>query len=540
MIAIILTGLAGLLLGAALVWLLLRGKGDIGYEQGRGEGLAEAAVLQTRLASAEATLAEQRERLQIGDERLRLGQHELAQTQQLLAASGARADRVPLLEQAVAERDGALARLGEELRKAGAELAARVEQGKRIAQLETELATVRGEGARLGEEITRLTAREQELATTLQKEQELALEKIALLIEARDALSNQFKALANEIFEEKSKRFTEQNKENLGGLLNPLHERIQQFGKLVQDTYDKDSKERLTLENELRNLQKLNTQLGQDAIALTNALTGANNKAQGNWGEMVLESVLETSGLTRGREYEVQVSDVVETEEGGYKRYQPDVVIHLPEGKQLVVDSKVSLNAYVRYTAAVDENERETELKAHVAALRQHIKTLAEKRYQDLYKLNTLDFVFMFVPVEPAYLLAVQQDMSLFNEAFERRIMIVGPSTLLATLRTVASIWRYEYQNQNAIEIARQSGAMYDKFVGFADTLEKLGKQLATTQDTYGTAMKQLTFGSGNLTGRAEKLRKLGIKANKQLPAHLLGSDADEPGGEDELDTLAE
>lgn len=366
---------------------------------------------------------------------------------------------------------------------------------------------------------------------TLQQERLQGNEKLTMLTEAREALSNQFKALANDILEEKTKRFTEQNKENLGTLLTPLNERIQAFSKQVQDTYDKDSKERLTLEQELKNLQALNTRLNQDAVALTNALTGANSKTQGNWGEMILERVLETSGLQKDREYRVQVSDTLEGEESN-KRYQPDVIIDLPEGKQLVVDSKVSLNAYVRYTAAQDDATRAAELKAHISALRNHIKSLSEKRYQDLYRLNTLDFVFMFVPVEPAYLLAVQHDMGLFNEAFERRIMIVGPSTLLATLRTVASIWRYEYQNQNAQEIARQSGAMYDKFVGFVESLEKLGKQVDGVRDTWQDAMKKMRDGSGNLISRAERLRKLGIKSNKQLANHLLG-DSEESNSDD-------
>jgi DNA recombination protein RmuC len=372
---------------------------------------------------------------------------------------------------------------------------------------------------------------QQDLATmqaNLRQEQAQGEQKLALLTEAREALSNQFKALANDILEEKTKRFTEQNKENIGSLLTPLNERIQAFSKQVQDTYEKDSKERLTLEQELKNLQALNTRLNQDAVALTNALTGANNKTQGNWGEMILERVLENSGLQKDREYRVQVSDVLQGEEGN-KRYQPDVIIDLPEGKQLVVDSKVSLNAYVRFSTAEDDATRALELRSHIAALRNHIKTLSEKRYQDLYHLNTLDFVFMFVPVEPAYLLAVQHDMGLFNEAFERRIMIVGPSTLMATLRTVASIWRYEYQNQNAQEIARQSGAMYDKFVGFVDSLEKLGKQVDGVRDTWQDAMKKMRDGSGNLISRAERLRKLGIKSNKQLANHLLGeADSDE------------
>jgi DNA recombination protein RmuC len=367
--------------------------------------------------------------------------------------------------------------------------------------------------------------------TTLRMERAQGEEKLALLAAAREVMGNQFKALANDILEEKTRRFTEQNKENLGTLLAPLSERIQAFSKQVQDTYDKDSKERLTLEQELKNLQALNIRLNQDAVALTNALTGANSKTQGNWGEMILERVLETSGLQKGREYRVQVSDSLQGEEGN-KRYQPDVIIDLPEGKQLVVDSKVSLNAYVRFSAATDEAMRASELRAHIAALRNHIKSLSEKRYQDLYRLHTLDFVFMFVPVEPAYLLAVQHDMGLFNEAFERRIMIVGPSTLLATLRTVASIWRYEYQNQNAQEIARQSGAMYDKFVGFVDSMEKIGRQVDGVRDSWQDAMKKMRDGSGNLISRAERLRKLGIRSSKQLPGHLLSDDA--PEEEDE------
>lgn len=362
------------------------------------------------------------------------------------------------------------------------------------------------------------------LEANLRQERAQSMEKLALLTEARESLSNQFKALANDILEEKTKRFTEQNKESMGSLLSPLNERIQAFSKQVQDTYEKDSKERLTLEQELKNLQALNTRLNQDAVALTNALTGASSKAQGSWGEMILERVLETSGLQKDREYRVQVSDVLEGEAGN-KRYQPDVIIDLPEGKQLVVDSKVSLNAYVRFTAALDDATRAQELKAHISALRNHIKSLSEKRYQDLYHLNTLDFVFMFVPVEPAYLLAVQHDMGLFNEAFERRIMIVGPSTLLATLRTVANIWRYEYQNQNAQEIARQSGAMYDKFVGFVESLERIGKQVDGVRDTWQDAMRKMRDGRGNLISSAERLRKLGIKSNKQLSHHLIGAE---------------
>lgn len=395
----------------------------------------------------------------------------------------------------------------------------------RLAEADDALAALR----------TSLGQREQQLAAldaTLRQERAQTGEKLALMAEARETLSNQFKTLASEILEEKTRRFTEQNREHLGTLLAPLNERIQAFSRQVQDTHEQDTKGRLTLEAELRQLKELNNRLNQDAVALTQALTGASSKAQGTWGEMVLERVLETSGLQKDREYRVQVSDVVQSDEGT-RRYRPDVVIELPEGKQLVVDSKVSLNAYVRYTAAGDDADRDTALKAHIAAIRAHIRSLSDKNYQDLYRLNTLDFVFMFIPVEPAYLLAVQHDMGLFNEAFDKRIMIVGPSTLLATLRTVASIWRYEYQNQNAQEIARQSGAMYDKFVGFVETLEKLGKQLDGARDGWHDAMRKLRDGRGNLIGSAERLRKLGIKSGKQLPQHLLPGDSDDGSSAD-------
>jgi DNA recombination protein RmuC len=430
------------------------------------------------------------------------------------------------------------ARAGAEYQRGRGEVGARIAtleaEKQALMQREHELRTRLDRGSEAYEQLrAALGLREQEAAvleSTLRQERAQTAEKIALLSEAREALTHQFKALANDILEEKSQRFTTQNKENLDTLLAPLAERIQTFSKQVQDTYDKDSKERLTLEVELRRLQELNTRLNQDAEALTQALTGTHNKAQGNWGEMVLERVLESSGLQKGREYRVQVSDVLHDEDGMH-RYQPDVIIDLPEGKQLVIDSKVSLNAYTRYIKAGDDAAREIELKAHSLALRTHIRTLADKRYQDLYRLNTLDFVFMFVPVEPAYLLAVQHDMDLFTEAFEKRIMVVGPSTLLATLRTVASIWRHEYQNRNAQEIARQSGAMYDKFAGFVDTLDKLGKQISGSHDTWQDAMKKLRDGRGNLISSAERLRRLGIKSNKRIAPHLLGDDAD---GDDE------
>lgn len=474
---------AGLLVGAGIVWGLLRYLAEQQARHIRTQCQLELAIQAARGDTLECQNIELRERLCSAEQGYEQASQLLSETQQKLAAALNQVQYIPTLEHTVQERERYIMQLNDKLQAQAAER----------ATLNTQLANERQQHA----------------------------EKLALLTEARETLTNQFKALASDILEEKTQRFTEQNRDHLGVLLGPLHQRMQDFSRLIQETYDKDSKERLTLEQELKRLQELNSRLNQDAVALTQALTGGNNKTQGIWGEMVLEKVLESSGLQRGREYCVQVSDTRANEEDITQRFQPDVVIYLPDNKQLVVDAKVTLNAYVRYAAAQDDKVREVELKAHIAALRQHMKRLSEKRYQDLYQLTTLDFVFLFIPVEPAYLLAVQHDMQFFYEAFEKRIMIVGPSTLLATLRTVSSIWRYEYQNQNAQEIARQGGALYDKFVGFVETMEKLGRQLEQSRAMHQEAMRKLSSGSGNLLGRAQKLRELGVKSNKQMPTSL-------------------
>lgn len=358
------------------------------------------------------------------------------------------------------------------------------------------------------------------LTTQLQHEREAFEEKLALLQDARTSLSDQFKSLANDILEEKSKRFCEQNQASLSQLLNPLHERMQGFSQLVQNTYEKETKQRTTLETELKHLQQLNAQLHHDAKALTDALAGTQSKNQGNWGEMILEKVLENSGLHKGREYVLQAASTVIDEFGRQRRLQPDVLVNLPENKQIIIDAKTSLTAYVRYTQATDAKSAEHALSAHIQSVRQHIKELAAKSYDEIDGLNTLDFVFMFIPVEPAYLLALQQDNQLFDDCFQKRIMLVGPSTLLATLRTIAHIWRSEQQNQNALTIAKEGGALYDKFVGFVNTLEGVGKNLDQAQEQFQKAMGQLVNGRGNLVSKANKLRQLGIRSSKNLPQH--------------------
>ena len=420
--------------------------------------------------------------------------------------------------------------LQQRLQQAETELAAASALNRRLPELQQQLADSRSEYAELEQNARRLHGeyaaaeqqiRNERLNTLLEQERQAQEEKLALLDNARDLMSGQFRHLADEILEEKSRRFTEQNREHLGRLLNPLNERISGFAQLVQNTYEKEAKERLTLENELKRLQQLNNRLHDDANALTDALTGSRNKTQGNWGEMILESVLEHSGLQRGREYIIQASGTQTQEDGHTRRLQPDVLINLPDDKQIIIDSKVSLTAYVRYTRAENEHEARQALAAHVQSVRQHIKELAEKKYSDIDGLKTLDFVFMFIPVEPAYLAALQQEPGLFQECFDKRIMLAGPGTLLATLRTVANIWRTEQQNRNALAIADEGGRLYDKFVGFVDTLQKVGRNIDQAQTAYQQAFNQLKSGHGNLVNRAQKLHRLGLKTAKQLDRQL-------------------
>ncbi len=369
-------------------------------------------------------------------------------------------------------------------------------------------------------ELANQQARIAELSTRLESDRLQANEKIALLEAARSEFGQQFQLLANQILEEKSKKFTEQNQLNLGGILLPLQEKIAQFQTQVADTYDKDSKERLTLKNEIERLAALNGKISEDAINLTHALKGS-NKTQGIWGEMVLEKVLESSGLRKGEEYQVQNS--FDREEGG--QYRPDVIIHLPEGRHMVVDAKMSLVAYERYVSADTDTEREESLKQHLMSVRSHIRGLSEKNYQTLTGLNAPDFVMLFIAVEPAFMLAFSHDASLFNDALAKNVLLVSPSTLLANLRTIAYIWRSEQQNRNAQEIAQQCAKLYDKFVGFVDDLEDIGKKLGQTQKSFDDAKAKLSTGRGNLIRQAEQVRKLGVIPTKSLPAQLLDDD---------------
>ncbi len=330
--------------------------------------------------------------------------------------------------------------------------------------------------------------------------------------------TTEFENVANKILEKNSEKFTAANQKNIGEVLNPLKEKIQLFEKKVEDTYQKGLKDQTDLKAELKKLYDLNSKISEEANNLTKALKG-DVKKQGNWGEIVLERILERSGLNEGEQgYQKQFSD--STEEG--KRIQPDIVVNLPDNKHVIIDSKVSLVAYEKAINAIEDEERAKYVKEHLLSLKAHIKGLSEKHYQTARQLNSPDFVLLFIPIESSFSLAIQEDQDLFSFAWDMKVVLVSPSTLLATLRTIASIWQQENQTRNAIEIARQGGALYDKFVGFISDMEKIGKNISATQSTYNDAMNKLNTGSGNLVKRAENIRKLGAKSTKELPKKML------------------
>ncbi|KAB1156281.1 DNA recombination protein RmuC [Flavobacterium luteum] len=343
------------------------------------------------------------------------------------------------------------------------------------------------------------------------KEQKEEVEKL------QEKFTKEFENLANKILEEKSNKFTEQNKENMKNILSPLQDKIQLFEKKVEDTHKESIDYHAALRQQILGLREMNEQMSKETINLTKALKG-DSKMQGNWGELVLERVLEKSGLEKDREYYVQQSH---TNDDGQRVY-PDVVINLPDGKKMIVDSKVSLTAYEKYINEEEDVIKNGYLKEHVNSIKRHVEQLGEKNYQDLYQIESPDFVLLFIPIEPAFAIALNEDVSLYNKAFEKNIVIVTPSTLLATLRTIDSMWANQKQQENAFEIARQAGALYDKFEGFVADLIRVGKKIEESKLEYQGAMNKLVEGKGNLITSVEKLKKMGAKAKKSLPDSIL------------------
>lgn len=483
--------LVGAALAAALVMLRMR---DHRYRAAAIQS-ANEAVLSSQIEGRNRELSQQ--------------QHAYVELQQRLQTCRDRMDQLQISEAEMRTRLSASQVQEQDLKGA-------------LAEAQTVADELRSENSALQVQLTRMQ-------TQLSEQEKRTSEKLQLLDEAREVLGHQFRNLANEIFEARGQAFREQNQSQLNDLLAPLSEKIRDFQSRVEDTYSKESRERFSLTQEVRQLQELNHRISEDAVNLTNALKGE-NKTQGNWGEVILERVLENSGLHKGREYETQVN--LRSEEG--RRWQPDVVVHLPENKDVVIDAKVSLVAYEHFCSATDADEQIRSIGLHVRSVRRHVRQLSEKNYQSLYQIRTLDFVLMFVPVEAAFVAALQHDPALYSDAFKHNVMLVSPSTLLATLRMIHNIWRFERQNQNAQEIAQRAGALYDKFVNFTRDLEDVGQRLQSVQNAYDKARNKLSEGKGNLVSRAESMRELGAKTSKTLPENLVTMPLRrEPGGSD-------
>ncbi len=401
-----------------------------------------------------------------------------------------------------------------------------IEQKKIVDILIKDKEEIKVELAKKDNELNLVNIRVAKAEEIFQSQKEKIEEKKTELDGLQTKLTKEFENIANKILDEKSHKFTEQNKSNLDAILNPLKERIKDFEDKVDKTYKFEAAERNTLKGSIEELMKQTNQISLEANNLTKALKGESKK-QGNWGELVLAKILEASGLIEGQNYTLQGKGLALTDEEG-NRFQPDVVINLPDNKHIIIDSKVSLIAYEKLVNLVDDEPREKFIKEHLLSIKTHITGLSAKNYQDLYGINSPDFVLLFIPIESSFSLAIQYDQDLFDFAWSKRVVLVTPSTLLATLKTVASIWKQDQQSKNAIDIATKAGALYDKFVGFTEDLKKIGDQLSKTQKTYDDAYSKLSTGRGSLTSSVETLRKLGAKANKRIEKGIIEDQEDD------------
>ena len=475
-------------------------------------GIAAGLILGRSRAAAQQSAALSQVQAELGA-KLAVAHSEQEQAQAQLRT------RLDELHQALADQ----ARMRDTLDAARDEVAALSERSRRLPELEAGLRELRTALEAAQADASRLGIEAEGLRQQLKAERDASAEKLSLLERARESLSDQFKALAGEILESNSRRFAEQNQNNLSQILEPLRERLGSFQQKVESIYVEEGKDRSALKEQVQQLMRLNNTLSEEARQLTAALRGS-SKQQGNWGELVLERVLEASGLRKNHEYLVQDA---RTDADGQRR-QPDVVILLPEDRRLVVDAKVSLIAYERLVNADDDAQREVALREHLNSVRNHLRQLSDKAYQNLYGGESLDFVLMFVPIEPAFISAVNADARLFMDAWENNVLLVSPSTLLFVVRTVAHLWRQEAQNRNAQDIARRGAELYDRLVGFTEELLQVGSKLEAAQDAWRNATKRLSEGRGNVIRQAEMLRELGVKPTKSMPRALSASAQDE------------
>lgn len=474
-------------------------------------------VLQRQFAQQRETLLEEKQQLAQSLEQSRQ-QCQQAQTAQALSDSQAQHAQSQLsqVQQAYNEAQTLLDQHRTQLNQAHGQLK---HQQATLEQRQLDMQKLQEKEAlieQLHQQISDLKTQLNQEQVERKKDQQNLEEKLELLQANKAQLSQEFENLSNKIFEEKNKQFKQTSQEGLFNLLNPFKEQLEGLKKKVDDAYVEESKDRAALKAQIGELHNLNKQITEEAASLARALRGE-KKTQGNWGELVLETVLEKSGLRQGEEYIREKS--INSDDGN--RYRPDVIINLPEGKHIVVDAKVSLNAYTDYINAESDADRVNYLKQHVDAVRMHIKTLAEKSYAKLPGVNSPDFVFMFMPIEPAFMVAFEHDDKLFNDAFEQRIVVVTPTTLLASLRTVSSLWSIERQNKSAKQLADQAAKVHDKLVGFVESMEKVGAQLQTVQGTYDKAWSQLKEGRGNLISQAHKFKDLGVRTKKELASSV-------------------
>lgn len=476
------------------------------------------------LQSATARLAKTEQTLAVAERELATASTALHQSNERRATLDAEAARIPILERKLAASDQELTETRQQaadLREVSGRINAELKAERdALAALRTDWQTEKTQREQAEAQVNRLTTEQAELVTQLSAERSQAEEKLTLLLEAKEALSNQFKSLANDILEEKAKRFTEQNQTNIGQLLDPLKERITEFKAKVEEIHSKDTEQQATLKAELMQLKDLNRQMTEEAHGLATALKGQAKK-QGNWGELVLGNVLDRSGLREGKDFKREVS--FNTEEG---RKRPDVVIYLPQAKHLVIDAKVSLNAYTRYVNAEDDLVRQQALQEHVNAVASRIQELSNRVYFDLPGLNSPEMVFMFIPIESAFVEALRADETLFQKAIEQNVLVATPTTLLTSLNIVRQLWRFEEQNAHTAELADRAGKVYKKLVSFLGSMEAVGKQLDKAKESFGTAMGQLYTGKGNLIGQAKEFEKLGVSVQTPLPEHLVAKAA--------------
>lgn len=522
----------GLLLGVglalAVAWLIARKSTDLAASRAKSESQVEITRLTERLLSAERENAELRRRIEVSQTTMFDLQHQAQELRDERVRLEERANQIPDLEQKLQlttqqneKSQSDVAGLREQLGRAESTTKS---HEARLENLDSHVVNLTGKNDQLLVENSQLKTRVAEMATILEAERKQTDEKLVLLSEAKEQLSASFKTLANDILEEKSQRFTDQNKSNIDQILGPLNTKIQDFQTKVEQFYFSEGKDRTALKEQVNQLMSLNQQLSQEANNLATALKGS-SKTQGNWGEMILERVLENVGLRRGIEYLMRPT-YVRTDR---TKAHPDAVIKFPEGRDLIVDAKVSLTAYDEYTAAETDTDKTTALQRHVSSVRTHIKLLSDAEYQSLPELKSMDFVVMFVPIEPAFMLAIASDNKLWQEAWQKNVLLISPSMFLFVVRTVANMWTQEAQKRNVQEIAKRGAELYDKLVGFVEDLKKVGDQLSKARDTFDTASAKFYTGRGNVIRQAELLRELGIKPTKSLPIELVESSLDTP-----------